>query len=203
MIGSEAFAHVMGRPVVDVPDAIDRYFERVSRDLREDRLDTLAHGGGAEIDRKCPVIVDLEPRRLLRAGGAAFDKTRNAEAVIAAVDQSAAELRLLVPPDLAEALLEGSSVFAAVVAVLGVSRLHMRNRIRLLGLRDEIAPAEFQAINAEISRSHVDQPLQEEIRLEAAWPTIGADRCLVGHPKLGVDHDMRHAVGPGQELADI
>src|SRR3954454_13011509 len=106
MIGTEALAHVVSRAVMDVADAIDRHFERVSRDLREDRLDALAHGGGAEIDRKCPVIVDFEPRRLLRAGGAALDETGNAETVIAAVGQLAAELRLVIPADFLKALLE-------------------------------------------------------------------------------------------------
>src|SRR5882757_5276944 len=166
-------------------NTINRYFECVSRDLREDRLDALADGGGAEIDRKCPVIVDFKPRRLLRAGGAALDETGNAETVIATVGQSAAELRLVIPADFLKALLERNPIVAAVVLVLGVSRLHMRNRIGLLGLRYEIAPAEFHAVDAEIGRNHVDQALQKKVRLEAARPAIGADRCLVGHPKMG------------------
>jgi hypothetical protein len=130
-------------------DAIDRYRAR-----RSDCAKIVSTPWPTEvvpIDRKCPVIIDLRARRFLRAGGAALDETGNAETVIAAINQSAAELCLLVPADFFEALLEGSSVFAAVVLVLGVGRLHMRNRVGLLGLRDEIAPAKFQAVDAEIS----------------------------------------------------
>src|SRR5215813_9452531 len=127
MIGPEALAHVAGRTVMDMADPIDRHFERISRDLREDRFDALPHRGRAEIDRKRPVVINFEPRCFLWAGGAALDETRNAKAMISAVDQSTALLRLLVPADFLEALIECSPVFAAVVLILGIGRLHMRD----------------------------------------------------------------------------
>src|SRR5215475_2959436 len=101
--------------MVDVADALNRHFERIGGDLRKDRLDALTHGGRAEIDRKCPIIVDFEPCRLLWAGGAALDEAGNAETMIAAVDQAAAELCLLVPADFLEASIERGPVFATVV----------------------------------------------------------------------------------------
>src|SRR5262245_38368592 len=106
--------------MVDVADAIDRHFERVGGDPRKDRFDALTNRRRAEIDRECPVIVDFEPRRLFRTGGAALDETGNAETMIAAINQSPAQLRLLVPADFLEALIERSLIFAAVVLILGV-----------------------------------------------------------------------------------
>ena len=52
-------------------------------------------------------------------------------------------------------------------------------------------------------RGHVDQPLAEEIGLEAARPAIGADRRLVGQLQRDVDVDIRNAIGPGHELRDV
>ena len=50
---------------------------------------------------------------------------------------------------------------------------------------------------------HVEQPLAEEVGLEAARPAIGADRRLVGHPQRGVDRDVGDRVGPRHELGDV
>ena len=79
----------------------------------------------------------------------------------------------------------------------------MRDRVGLLGAGDQVAPAQIDAVDAEIGRHQVEHSLQEEIRLEAPRPAIGADRRLVGHPEVRVDLDVRHAIRPGQELADV
>ena len=129
------------------------------------------------------VGVDLEPRGLLRAGGAAFDEAADREPVMAAVDQPALELRFLRPADFLEAAVERDAVVAAVDFVLRLERRDGRHRIGHRGCRNEIAAAEFDPVDAEIGRHHVDQPLAEKIGLEAARAAIGADRRLVGHPQ--------------------
>src|SRR5581483_3875054 len=90
VIGAVAVADDAGRAVKDVADALDRHFQRVGSDLRIDRLDALPDRRGPHIDRDGAVVVDLEPRAFLRAGGAAFDEAGHADAVILAVDQLAA-----------------------------------------------------------------------------------------------------------------
>ena len=52
-------------------------------------------------------------------------------------------------------------------------------------------------------RHDVEQPLAEEIGLEASRPAIGADRRLVGHPQRHVELDVGDAIRPGHELRDV
>src|SRR5262249_28485114 len=155
-----------------------------------DGLHALADGSRAKISRIGAITVDFEPRRLLRTGRPAFDEARHAKSMIFAVDQAAGELHLLVPTDFPKALLERGTVVAAVILILGMGRLNMRDRIGLLGLRYQIAPAQFDTVDAEVSRHNVDQPFQEEVRLESARPAISADRRLVRHPEMRLKLDM-------------
>src|SRR5437764_871660 len=115
MIGTKAFAHVMGRAMMNVADALHRHFECIGGDLREDGLDALTDRSRAQKNRIRAVIVDFEPRRLLRAGRAALDETGNAEPMIFAVDQSAAKLCPLIPADFRKTLVERGPVVAAVI----------------------------------------------------------------------------------------
>ena len=68
---------------------------------------------------------------------------------------------------------------------------HRGERIRHLGFRDQIAPAELDAIDAELGGRDVEQPLAKEIGLVAAGPAIGAGRRLVGHQQRHVDAHVR------------
>ena len=52
-------------------------------------------------------------------------------------------------------------------------------------------------------RHHVEQPLAEEIGLEAARPAIGADRGLVGQLQRDVDIDVLDPIRPRHELRDV
>src|SRR5262249_8372580 len=158
----------------DPADALERDFERVGGDLREGGLEPLADGGGADIDRVASVRLEHDARALLRSGGAALDEAAEREAVIASVDQLARELRGLAPVDLGEAAIEGGVVVAAVELVLAFERCDGRDRIRHLALRHEIAAAEFDAIEIQVLRHHVEEPLAEEIGLEATRSAIGA-----------------------------
>ena len=175
---------------MNVADALHRDFQRIRRDLGEDGLDPLADRGGADEHRHRAVRVDFEPRGLLRAGGAALDEAADREPVIAAVDQPALQLRLLGPADFCEAAVESDAIVAAVEFVPELEGRDGRDRIRHLGRRNEVAAAEIDAVEAEIGRRHVDEPLAEEIGLEASRPPIGADRGLVGHPQRRFDPDV-------------
>src|SRR5437763_9470842 len=118
--GAEAFLHVVGRAVEHAADAIHRHAERVGRDLREDGLEALAVGRRAGVDGERSIAVQHEPRALARTRRAALDIAADADAVVAAVDQLAAELGLLVPAELRQAALERRAVVAAVALALRV-----------------------------------------------------------------------------------
>ena len=150
-----------------------------------------------------PSGIDLEPRRLLGAGRAAFDEAADGEAVMAPVDEPALELRFLRPAEFCEAAVERDPVVAAVDLVLGLERRDGRERIGHGRRRNEVAAPELDAIDAEIGGDHVQQTLAEEIGLEAAGTAIGADRRLVGHPQRGADLDVGDRVGPRHELGDV
>src|SRR5215204_4161029 len=93
----------------------------------------------------------------------------------------ALQLRLVRPTDLVEAAVERHGVIAAVELVLAFERRDGGDRVGHLGGRHEIAPAKFDAIDREICGGHVEEPLAEEVGLEAPGTAIGPDRRLVGH----------------------
>ena len=139
-------------------DPLDRHLERVGGDLRHDGLDALPDARRSHIDRERAVALDDDARILARAGRAAFDEAGNAEAVIAAVDQLAVERQLVVPAGIRDATIERAGIVAAVARGVAeaVVRAHRRERIRHLRQRDEIAPPDLEAVEAEILRGHVD-----------------------------------------------
>ncbi len=123
--------------------------------------------------------------------------------MIAPVDQLARELRFLGPVDFRKAAVERGVIIAAVELVLALERGDGGDLVGHLLERDEVAAAELDAIEAEILRHHVEEPLAEEIGLEPAGTAIGADRRLVGELQLDVDVDVRDAIGPRHELRDV
>ena len=190
MIGAVAVADIRGRAMEDAGDAVHRHFERIRRDLREHGLDALADRRGAHEHRDRAVAIDLEPRRLLGAGGAAFDEAADGETVMAAVDEPALQLGFRRPAEFGEATVERNLIVAAVDLVFRLERRDGRKRIRHRRRRNEVATAEFDTVDAEIGGHHVEQSLAEEVGLEAARPAIGADRGLVGHPQRRLDPDV-------------
>ena len=186
-----------------VVDALHRQFERVGGDLREHRLDALPDRRRADEHRDLAVGLDEKPRILPRPGAAAFEIAADGDAVVAAVDQRALQLRPLGPVEFGEAAIERHLIIAAVAFADDVEHMHLRQRIGHVGFGDQIAAAEFDAVDAEIGRHHVEQPLAAEIRLEAARPAIGARRRLVGHHHGHVHAHMGDAIGPGHDLRNI
>ena len=44
---------------------------------------------------------------------------------------------------------------------------------------DEVAAPDIRRIDPEIGSRDIDQPLAEEVRLDAPWPAVGPGWCLV------------------------
>src|SRR6266849_5861559 len=176
MVGAVAVADVSGRAVMDAADAVHRDFQRIRRDLGEHGFDTLADRRRTDENRNRSIRVDFKARRLLGAGRAAFDETTDREAVIATADQFSLELCLVGPTELLKAAVEGEAIIAAVDLVLGLEWRDGRYPVRHVGRRDEIAATEFDTIDTEILRNHVQQAFAEKISLEPPRPPIGADR---------------------------
>ena len=130
-------------------------------------------------------------------------KQPTAGAVIAASDQSALQLRFLRPVEFLQAAGERRGIVAAVVFGLGFVGRNLGDVIGHLGLRNEIAPPELDAVDTKIVRDKIEQPLAEKIRLEAARTAIGARRRLVGELHRDIEIDVRNAVRPRHELRDV
>src|SRR5205085_1354593 len=202
MEGTESFLEQRGRPMEDA-NLLDRQSERLGRDLRAYRLQTLADVRRADVDGCTALVIELDARVLARAGRAAFDEAGDRRAVVAAIDQLAIQLRFLLPAEFREAALERRGIVAGVELLLLFRRSHSRERIRQLIRPWQIPPAELDRIDAEVARRHVEQPLAEEISLEAAGAAIRADRRLVREMRVRLDVDIRHAIRPGEELRDV
>jgi hypothetical protein len=80
---------------------VERQAERVRRDLRHHRFQTLPDRSRADIDRHRSIRLEVEPRRLLRTESAALDKTGNPNAVVATVDLAALQCAFFFPAELA------------------------------------------------------------------------------------------------------
>ena len=155
------------------------------------------------MDRDLAIALHYEARALLRSGGAAFEVAADGGAAVAPVDQLALHRRFGRPIDLIEAARERHGVVAAVGLGSEVERLDGGEPVRHLGFRDQVAAAELDAIEAELARGDVEQPLAEEIGFIAPRPAIGSRRRLVGHHQGDVDTHVRNTVGPGQHLRDV
>jgi len=161
-------------------DAIDRDFQSIGSDLCKRGFETLPDRRGADKDRDRAVGFERQSRILLRAGGTALDEAADPQSVIAAVDQLALKVRLFRPAELLQTAVEGQPIVTAVERVLVLVWGDRRDRIGHFRRRQQIAPAEFDTVDAEIAGDNVQKPLAEEIGLEPPRSAIGADRRLVG-----------------------
>ena len=192
-----------GRAVEDTADAVERHLQRIGSNLREDRLDPLPDTRRADIDRDRAVGLQHHAGVLARAGRTALDVATHRQAVVTAVDQLALQRGLLAPADLGQAAVERDAVVAGVGFGRDIERHHGGERIGHLRFRDQVAAPEFDAVEAEVARRHVEQTLAKEIGLEPPRPSIGADRRLVADMHRHIDADIRNAVGARQHLRDI
>ena len=123
--------------------------------------------------------------------------------MVAFVDELSLQRRFGGPIDLMEAALEGDAIVAAVGLGRKIELDHARERIGHLSFRDQIAAAEFDAVDAEIVRRHVEQTFAKEIRFEPSRPAIGADRGLVGDQERHAHVDVGDAIRPRQDLRGV
>ena len=80
-------------------------------------------------------------------------------------------------------------IVAGVEVGLALVGHELAGRERQLGLADQVLAAEVHGIEAEITGDHVDEALAEEVRLEPAGRTDGADRRLARHQRFDGDGD--------------
>ena len=144
-----------------------------------------------------------EARALLGAGRAALEVAADAGAVVTPADQLALHRRLRAPIDFRKAARERASVIAAIGFGLDRERFDGGEPVRHLGLRQQVAPAELDPIEAELGRGDVEQPLTKEVGFVAPRPAVGSRWRLVGHHQRDVDADMGDAIGAGEHLREI
>ena len=104
----------------------------------------------------------------------------------------------LVPIDLGEQLVEQPDIVAGVVVDFLAERLE-RPRVGHFGVADGVAPADFDAVDAELGGDGVDQPLAHEGGLVAAGRAIGRGRRLVGEAEVADRAIGRHPIRAGQD----
>ena len=177
-------------PVIDA--------ERVGGDLRHHGFKALADrsAAGENLDRARGVDGDFHA--VGRAKPALFHEHGDADA-----DQFAGGFALLhvgvelVPIDLGEQLVQQPDIVAGVVMDFLAQRLE-RARVGQFRRADGIAPADFDAVHAELRGDGVDQPLAHEGGLVAAGRAIGRRRRLVGEAEMADRAVGRHPIGAGQ-----
>src|SRR5260370_41014618 len=133
-------------------------------------------------------------RPLLGAGRAALEGAAEAGAVVTPADQLALHRRLRAPIDFRKAARERASVIAAIGFGLDRERFDGGEPVRHLGLRQQVAPAEFDPIEAELGRGDVEQPLTKEVGFVAPRSAVGSRWRLVVHRQRDVDADMWGAI---------
>jgi len=130
-------------------DAVQRDFEHVGGDLREDRFDALADGGGSDIDRYRAIHLDRHFRVFARPRTTPFDEAADTQTMVAAIDQPPLQGEFFGPARFTQALIEGAGIVAAVARghaepVIG---LQIGELVRHLLHADEIAPANRKRID--------------------------------------------------------
>src|SRR5216684_6579504 len=118
------------------------------------------------MNRNRAVALKHQPRVFARAGGAALEITPDRCPMIAPVDSLALQRRLGGPADFRKATLEGTAVIAAVRRGVEIKLHHLGKCVRHLGFRYEIAAPELDAIDAKITRRHIEQALTKKVGLE-------------------------------------
>ena len=122
--------------------------------------------------------------------------------MVAPVDLATLQRALFRPTELGEAAFEGLAIVAAVAFGIAdrTDWLQPRQLVRHLAGADQVAPAHLGAVDPEVVRRQLDEPLAKERALIAAGPTIGARRGLIGeHRRRSYPH-IRHAIGSGEAL---
>src|SRR5215213_11613073 len=104
-----------------------------------------------------------------------------------------------------DTMVESAAILTAVAASLGASvvRQDRSKLVRHFLFGDQIAPPNFQAIDAEIDRCKVEQALDEKTTFVTAWSPEGARRRLVAEQRVPAQIDIGDGVGAGHELRRV
>ena len=176
-------------------DALDRHVEGVHRQLRVARGNALAHGHGGGVDLDEAVGCDVHRHAL-------FEHARTRplqEGGQAAATQLAARLRRRTarvetgPVGKCEATVHHALELAAVN--------HLRHGVGVGHLlrAHHVAPAQRNAVDAELARGRVHQPLDEVDALGAARTAVGAGGVDVRHHRSEMQVDQRDVVDAGDD----
>src|SRR5215471_17013872 len=98
-----------------------------------------------------------------RARSAALEITSYGEPVVAPVDRAALQRRLGGLVDFRKTSLQRDEIIAAVGRRIEVKFHHLGESVGHLGFGDKVAAPELDAINAKVTRCHVEQPLAKKI----------------------------------------
>ena len=170
--------------------------ELIGDDLRQHRLGALAHmhraGKNVDLARRR----DAHGDRFERAAPGAFDEIGKPDAEIAAGVRALLLPRVkIVPAGARQRRLLAGRIIAAVEHDLDAAAGRQRRLARHLFRRNEIAAAHLGAIERELARDAVEQPLHGEDALRLAGAAHRRDRHLVGERELDVEPIGRHFIG--------
>ena len=168
--------------------------EQVGRDLREARLVALAARLRADHDVDPAFRLHRDLGALPRRADRGLDVVGDAEA-----EQLAALLRLALA--LLEAVPVGDPHGEVHVGLVGAAVVEHADgvAVRHLLRRHEILAAQLDAVDAELDRGLVHQPLDRERHLGPARAAIGVGRHGVGEHRARAQRRRRNVVGAGDQ----
>ncbi len=179
----------------DEAHAVERHAEPFGDQLRERRLVALALRHGADEDLDLALGQYRHLGLLARRAGRGVDIVGDADAAaFAARPRLGAPRRQTVPVGQPQHLLHHLMVMAAVVD--HAERVGVRHQ----RCRHEVPAPQFDAVDAGLSRSEVDQPLHDEHHLRPAGAAVGTGRRRVGQGGAGAEMHRRYVVDARHDL---
>ena len=185
----------------DALDGLVVDLQLVGDDLGQHRARALALWGGARVDGHLPGRVDAHARALERARARGLVVDADAQPDQAALGPGG--LLLLGERGVIhhrEGLVQRGREVAAVEDDRGLHRCQSGVEGHLLR-PDEVATAQVGAVDAQLPRGDVDQPLAGEARLGRSRPAVRGGGALVRGRADDVDVDVRDVVEPGEAAA--
>ncbi len=163
--------HDADAPIIDA--------KRLGADLRHRRLEALADRGAAGDDLDGAAGVDRNPRAVGRSAAAFFDEQCDAGAYcFAGRARRRTSCCMFVPAEMRQRLFEQRRIVAGIERQLLDVLLGEFDRVGHVGAGDEIAAAQFDAVDAELRRDGVHHALAHEGAFEAARRAISRGRAF-------------------------
>ena len=176
----------------DQADAVERNAERLAQHLRERCGMTLAVVESADQLRHRAVGLEMDAAVFLALRRGHFEETADADAAQAPALAALAPAlgKALVVGEL-QRLLEHGGKIAAVIGRAGGGFVGQVAR------PDLVAPAQFDAVDADLGGGDVDHPFHVIVALRPPGAAIGIEEGGVGEHDAGRDLDQRRAVEAG------